>query len=609
MAAKLSLVVITKNSSHLLGKTLRSVKSLVNEIVIVDDYSIDQTIQIAKSFSAKIFLNHESDLGKQRNYALSKTTNEWILILDADEYVSKPLNKEIKVLLSKKPKYLAFMIPFQNHFLGIPINHGGEQYSQLRLFNKNAVQISPALLHENFLIKKGEVGKLTHKIYHYSYQTYAQIISKFTNYALREAKQKKSRAEKTSLKKIIMYPLHMFYTRFIKDKGYKDGLFRIPLDIAFAYMEFLTYTSMIFIKKKDTSSKLTRIAIDAGDFCPETDVVKSGITRLIYQFTQETKRSNFKNVQITVYYFGSKKAQNISSKVRFRKLPKLGFASVFLPIFVIFDENTSYISFSSHVPYLLTFTAIKKVAFLYDIAFQKYPQYYANFKKINKIFQNAVKRADSLITLTKYVAQEIVNKYENASYKITCIYPGIDHVEKLHMSKPKKYFLYVGVIKPIKNIETLLDCFNSFLASSKDKSYKLILVGNWEENYYKLLVKNLKYRQIKKNIIFTGQISDKKLIDYYQYATAVINTSYAEGFGFPVLEALAMNKIVLVNNLPIYEEFKVHFKNLLISSSDMKMIENMKKTVNRRVSIAMDDRTNLFKWKIFTKKLITLASH
>ena len=72
------------------------------------------------------------------------------------------------------------------------------------------------------------------------------MYKKFTNYALLEATQKYLDQEESSLKKVTLYPLHMFWARFIKDKGYKDGLARITLDIGFGYMEFLTYLALFF---------------------------------------------------------------------------------------------------------------------------------------------------------------------------------------------------------------------------------------------------------------------------------------------------------------------------------------------------------------------------
>ena len=101
-------------------------------------------------------------------------------------------------------------------------------------------------IHAVYKIKTGKIGQFKNKIDHYSYRSLSQLFIKFTNYAIREARQKKSRGEKSSLKKVFLYPAHLFWARFIKDKGYKDGLFRIPLDLGFAYMEFLTYFLLFF---------------------------------------------------------------------------------------------------------------------------------------------------------------------------------------------------------------------------------------------------------------------------------------------------------------------------------------------------------------------------
>lgn len=246
MKSKLSLLIITKNAQVLIEKTLESVKGLVDEIIVVDDYSGDKTVEIAKKYGAKVFLHHGEDLGKQKRYGLKKVTGEWVLMLDSDETVSKELYKEIaKLLNGHMAKRNGYMIPFQNHFLGRPVNYGGEDYKMLRLLRKEAVLIKPSLVHEKFELKSGKAGELKGKIYHYSYRTLTQMFSKFTDYALREARQKARKGEKTSLRKIFLYPLHMFWARFIKDKGYKDELFRIPLDLGFAYMEFLTYLFLL----------------------------------------------------------------------------------------------------------------------------------------------------------------------------------------------------------------------------------------------------------------------------------------------------------------------------------------------------------------------------
>lgn len=254
MKVSLSLLIITKNAEETIEKTLESVKNLVDEIVIVDNYSCDKTVEIAKRHQAKVFFYKGKDLGKQAGLGLNKCKGRWILVLDADEYLSPGLKKEIKKIFDIRysilGKYTGFYIPFQNHFLGKQVNYGGENYQMLRLFRKDSVDIKPAIVHHKYFLKKGKAGYLKNKIIHHSYRSLFQMFKKFTEYAVREAKQKAQKGEKSSLKKIFLYPPHMFWARFIKDKGYKDGLFRIPLDLGFAYMEFVTYFFLLIYKLK-----------------------------------------------------------------------------------------------------------------------------------------------------------------------------------------------------------------------------------------------------------------------------------------------------------------------------------------------------------------------
>ncbi|MGB9707701.1 MAG: glycosyltransferase family 2 protein [Microgenomates group bacterium] len=246
----ISLLIIAKNSEGMVGKALKSVKELVDEIVFVDNGSTDKTIEIAKEFGARIFINKTNDLGQLRKFGLEKCQGEWVLVIDSDEVVSRPLYNEIKTLVknkSKLNKFDGYFIPFQNHFLGKKLKYGGENYKKLIFFKKKVVKIGSALVHEKFELKNANPGELKNKIFHYSYRSLWQMYKKFTNYAIREANQKLKKGEKASLKKIFLYPLHMFYARFIEDKGYKDGILRIPLDLGFAYMEFLTYL-ILFLK-------------------------------------------------------------------------------------------------------------------------------------------------------------------------------------------------------------------------------------------------------------------------------------------------------------------------------------------------------------------------
>ena len=118
MITKLSLLVISNNSDDLAKKSLDSTTGLVNEYIIIN--------------------NFEDDLGKKRAEGLKKVSNEWVLVLDSDEILSAGLKLEIAKLLNGQiAKNSGYYIPYQNHFLGRPVNCGGENYKMLRLFRKD----------------------------------------------------------------------------------------------------------------------------------------------------------------------------------------------------------------------------------------------------------------------------------------------------------------------------------------------------------------------------------------------------------------------------------------------------------------------------------------
>lgn len=248
MSAKLSVLMITKNAAETLEKSLASIKKIADEIIIVDSKSTDRTIEIAKNYLAKVYIKEFTDIGKQRIFGLSKATGKWILILDGDEIVSEKLMNEIKSKIeNKRIKINSYYISYQNFFLNKPLQFGGEDYKMLRLFRRIKLSIKPSLVHNKIEVKDKQIGYLKGKIFHHSYRSIYQTFAKFTDYGIRMGKEKYLAGEKSSFKKVFIYPIHMFWARFVQDKGYEDGIFRIPLDLGFAYMEFVTYITLFFM--------------------------------------------------------------------------------------------------------------------------------------------------------------------------------------------------------------------------------------------------------------------------------------------------------------------------------------------------------------------------
>src|ERR1051326_7827357 len=143
---KISAIVITLNEEHNIHDCLKSLE-FTDEIIIIDSESTDNTAAIAKTFTSKIYTGKWDSYADKREFGISKTANDWILILDADEKIEEELRNEI---LTLKPSVKeSYFVNRKNYYLGKWIKHGGfyPDY-QLRLFRKDKVRLNKRIVHE-----------------------------------------------------------------------------------------------------------------------------------------------------------------------------------------------------------------------------------------------------------------------------------------------------------------------------------------------------------------------------------------------------------------------------------------------------------------------------
>jgi glycosyltransferase involved in cell wall biosynthesis len=187
------------------------------------------------------------NLGQRKQFLIDKATGDWILILDTDEQVSPELGKEIRKILSNpnvSKGINGYRIPYQNYVFGHPVYYGGEKYSKVRLFRNGKGRVSQVPLHEEVEVD-GKIVNLRGVIHHHSYRNPVQLYAKFIKYAWTASRMKKKNGEKVTLKKLFLYGPHMFWARFVKDEGYKDGYFGFVLAKAFGFMEMMTCWFML----------------------------------------------------------------------------------------------------------------------------------------------------------------------------------------------------------------------------------------------------------------------------------------------------------------------------------------------------------------------------
>lgn len=244
--AKISGLVLTHNSEATLEECLESLQ-WVDEIVLIDDDSTDQTREIATKYNARVLIRKLDDFSSQRNFGLEKCTNEWVLVLDSDERISVELKKEIEFILRRPLVESGFQIPRKNLFMRTWIRSIYPDYC-LRLFRKAEARYQGAV-HESLKIN-GMIGKLKNPILHVSYRNIEEILQKTNHYTTLAAQELYNKGKKASFLDIILRPLHTFIKIFLFKRGFLDGFPGFILHILSGYYTFIKYAKLYFLQKK-----------------------------------------------------------------------------------------------------------------------------------------------------------------------------------------------------------------------------------------------------------------------------------------------------------------------------------------------------------------------
>ena len=238
---KLSVVIITYNEEANIGRTLQSVTPLIaerrGEIIIVDSGSTDRTVEIAKSFGAKVFIEEWKGYATQKNSAIDKATGDWILSLDADEEVGEVAQNFILLVLSGSHDVLnqsaGFWFLRRNYFLGRWIRHGGFYPDpKVRMFKRGSGRFEERAVHEDVKLQTGQAEYPASQdglggrpeIIHHSYPTLSDYIGHMNRYSSLGAETVVATGQRGfSAIDIVVRPLLTFLYNYVLRRGFLDG--------------------------------------------------------------------------------------------------------------------------------------------------------------------------------------------------------------------------------------------------------------------------------------------------------------------------------------------------------------------------------------------------
>jgi glycosyltransferase involved in cell wall biosynthesis len=240
----LSVCIICFNEERNIGRCLESA-AWAEEIIVVDSMSTDKTVEIARSFTDRVYQRPWTGYQAQKQYALTKATGDWVLSLDADEEVTKKLQEEIRGKIKEPQAKDGYRIPRRSFYQGRWINHSGYYPDrQLRLFRRDRGHWTGRGVHERIEVK-GSVGDLKNDLLHYPYKgVLSGQIQTVDNFSGLMAKDMYTAGKRFHLASLLLRPLFKFLEVYLLKKGFLDGLAGFIIAISSAYAMFARYVKL-----------------------------------------------------------------------------------------------------------------------------------------------------------------------------------------------------------------------------------------------------------------------------------------------------------------------------------------------------------------------------
>jgi len=244
----LSVIVITKNEAFHIGRCLDSV-SWADEIIVLDSGSDDNTVEICKRYTDKVFITDWPGFGVQKQRALDHARGDWVFSIDADEVVSPELKTEIQAAMVES-SFNGYQVPRLSSYCGKQMRHGGWYPDYvLRLFKRETGCFTDNMVHERIVLQ-GAVGKLTVPLLHDAFINLEEVLHKVNSYSSLGANMLYQKNVSSSLAKAIFKALWIFIRTYGLKAGFLDGREGLMLAISNAEGTYYKYIKLLELQSR-----------------------------------------------------------------------------------------------------------------------------------------------------------------------------------------------------------------------------------------------------------------------------------------------------------------------------------------------------------------------
>ncbi len=242
----LSVVVITFNEAANIGRCLAALGDVADEVLVVDSFSSDDTVDICRAHGARVVQNAFAGYVEQKNFATAQARFDHVLQLDADEVLTDELRQSI-CRAKADWRHAAYSLARLTNYCGRWVRHGGWYPDRkLRLYDRRLGRWEGLLLHERYAVAPGQsTGALAGDALHYSYPSIAQHVSQLNKFTSITAQERALRGHtRVTLFHLLLKPLWKFGHGYFLRLGFLDGFAGLSIAALSAWGVFLKFAKL-----------------------------------------------------------------------------------------------------------------------------------------------------------------------------------------------------------------------------------------------------------------------------------------------------------------------------------------------------------------------------
>lgn len=237
----ISVFIIAKDEADRIGITIRSVKEWVEEVVVIDSGSQDDTVAVSESLGARVVFNAWRGYGPQKVFGEGLCRNDWLLNLDADEEISPELGAEIQALFQRgQPTDVAYTLPILPLY---PFQESGHRWTAfhhpVRLYRKCMAGFKDSPVHDSVVVREGRVGQMKGMVIHRSFRSLTHHVDKANEVSSLRAQDLLKKNRNPSAFSLLLIPLLAFIKSYFLRREFVNGVDGIVVSHMYAFQRFI----------------------------------------------------------------------------------------------------------------------------------------------------------------------------------------------------------------------------------------------------------------------------------------------------------------------------------------------------------------------------------